>query len=213
VYLPTQHALPVLRTAVQTCRGCPLYRGATQAVFGEGPPTARVMMIGEIPGDREDREGRPFVGPAGRLLDEALVAAGIDRDDVYVTNVVKHFKYTLRGKRRIHDKPTRYEIVACQPWLGAELEAVEPEAVVLLGASAAQALLGRTFRVTKDRGRDLIGEHAIAHAKHVFATVHPASVLRAPDDDARRAAKEAFMADLAEVGRALSGARGGGAPA
>lgn len=201
--MPDEHVLPVLRASVQTCRGCPLYKNATQAVFGEGPATARVMMIGEIPGDREDREGRPFVGPAGALLDQALVAAGIERDDVYVTNAVKHFKYTLRGKRRIHDKPSRYEIVACQPWLGAELDAIAPEVVVLLGASAAQALLGRMFRVTKSRGRDLVGEYAVGHAKHVVATVYPAAVLRAPDDEARRAARDAFFADLAVVGELL----------
>jgi uracil-DNA glycosylase len=200
VYLPERHTLPVMREAVQQCRGCPLYRHATQAVFGEGPETARVMLVGEVPGDREDRAGHPFVGPAGALLDEALALAGIARTDVYVTNVVKHFKYTQRGKRRIHDKPTRYEIAACEPWLGAELEAVAPEIVVLLGASAAQALLGRDFRVTKSRGVDL---GALATAKHAFATVHPASVLRAPDDESRRASREAFFADIEVVGRYL----------
>jgi DNA polymerase len=158
------------------------------------------MMIGEIPGDREDREGRPFVGPAGRLLDQALARAGIARRDVYLTNAVKHFKYTQRGKRRIHNKPTSYEVVACKPWLGAELEAVQPDIVVLLGATAAQAMLGRAFRITKARGRDL-GE--MPFAKHVFATVHPAAVLRAPDDAARRAAREQFVADLVVVGETL----------
>jgi uracil-DNA glycosylase len=201
LYLPDRHDLPVLREAVQGCRGCPLYRGATRAVFGEGPRDARVMMIGEIPGDREDREGRPFVGPAGHLLDDALLQAGITRGDVYLTNVVKHFKYTQRGKRRIHDKPTRYEIVACLPWLGTELEEVKPEIVVLLGASAAQALLGRTFRVTQSRGLDL-GE-AVPFTKHTFATVHPASVLRAPDEEARHAARDSFVADIALVGETL----------
>jgi DNA polymerase len=203
VYVPEVHTLPVLREAVQGCHGCPLYKGATQAVFGDGPASARVMMIGEVPGDREDRAGQPFVGPAGQLLDDALVAARIAREDVYLTNAVKHFKFTLRGKRRIHDKPSRYEIEACLPWLGSELEAVDPEVIVLLGATAAQALLGRTFRVTKSRGIDLGADHPIGNAKHVFATVHPASVLRAPDDEARRAAREEFFADLAIVGKLL----------
>jgi DNA polymerase len=198
--LPPRHTLSALRAAVQTCRGCPLYREATQAVFGEGLATARVMMIGEVPGDAEDRAGKPFVGPAGRLLDAALVRAGIPRSAVYVTNVVKHFKFTRRGKRRIHDKPTRYEIAACHPWLGAELEVVGPDIVVLLGATAAQALLGSAFRVTKSRGRDLEPELEQRLAKHTFATVHPASVLRAPDHDAREAAMALFYADVAVIG-------------
>ena len=165
-------------------------------MFGEGLKTAKVMLIGEQPGDSEDLAGRPFVGPAGRLLDEALEAAGIPRDEAYVTNVVKHFKYTTRGKRRIHDKPTRYEVEACRPWLGAELEVVQPDIVVLLGATAAQALLGSSFRVTKARGQVLETELA----KHTFATVHPSSVLRAPDDEMRREAREAFFADMKLVG-------------
>src|SRR5215510_7141579 len=138
-FLPEKHTLPMLRAAIDTCRGCTLYRDATQAVFGEGSPHSRVMLIGEVPGDREDLAGRPFVGPAGRLLDEALAIGGIPRDEVYVTDAVKHFKYTQRGKRRLHDKPTRYEIEACKPWLRCELEVIEPEIVVLLGATAAQA--------------------------------------------------------------------------
>lgn len=202
VYLPETHTLKVLRSEVQNCRGCPLYKHATQAVFGEGPASARVMMIGEVPGDREDLAGHVFVGPAGKVLDDALAAVGIARDDVYLTNAVKHFKFTRRGKRRIHDKPLRYEIEACQPWLGAELEAVEPDVVVLLGAVAAQALLGSSFRVTKERGKDL-GAELIGHAKHVIATVHPASVLRAPDDEARREAREDFIADLEVVAALL----------
>ena len=199
--MPERRSLPAMRTAVQDCRGCPLYRGATQAVFGEGLATARVMLIGEQPGDAEDRKGKPFVGPAGRLLDEALAVAQIPRESVYITNVVKHFKYTLRGKRRIHDKPSRYEQAACEPWLGEELALVKPEIVVLLGATAAQALLGSKFRVTKSRGRDLAEARHLA--PHAFATVHPASVLRAPDPASRDAAREAFFADLKLVGDVL----------
>ncbi len=188
--------MSALRAAVPSCRGCTLYKQATQAVFGEGPKTAKVMLIGEQPGDSEDLAGRPFVGPAGRLLDDALEAAGIPRDQAYVTNAVKHFKYTTRGKRRIHDKPTRYEVEACRPWLGAELEVVRPDIVVLLGATAAQALLGSSFRVTKARGQVLETELAT----HTFATVHPSSVLRAPDDEMRREARDAFFADIELVG-------------
>ncbi|MDX2094043.1 MAG: UdgX family uracil-DNA binding protein [Kofleriaceae bacterium] len=195
-FLPVEHNLHTLRSAVATCHGCPLYKGATQAVFGEGSASARVMLIGEVPGDSEDLAGRPFVGPAGKLLDEALAAAGIPRADSYVTNAVKHFKYTQRGKRRIHDKPTRYEIEACHPWLGAELEMVAPQIVVLLGATAAQALLGSTFRVTKARGKLLSTDLAT----YTFATVHPASVLRAPDEEARHAARVEFFADIALAG-------------
>ncbi|HEU0031191.1 MAG TPA: UdgX family uracil-DNA binding protein [Kofleriaceae bacterium] len=199
-FLPEKHTLPALRDAVHTCRGCPLYREATQAVFGEGLASSRVMLIGEQPGDSEDRAGKPFVGPAGRLLDEALAAAGIPRKDVYVTNAVKHFKFTRRGKRRIHDKPTRYEVRACEPWLGAEIEVVSPDIIVLLGATAAQSLLGPSFRVTKARGHDLEPEIEHHFAKHTFATVHPASVLRAPDEAARHEAREAFFADMRLVG-------------
>lgn len=197
-FLPATHTLPALRAAVQTCHGCPLYKLATQAVFGEGTRNSRVMLIGEVPGDREDLAGKPFVGPAGRLLDDALLAAGIPREAAYLTNAVKHFKYTQRGKRRIHDKPTRYEIEACKPWLGEELAVVKPEIVLLLGATAAQALLGSAFRVTKSRG-DVLEDHPEI-APYVIATVHPASVLRAPDDDARAAAREEFFADVAIAG-------------
>jgi uracil-DNA glycosylase family protein len=195
-YLPTVPTLPTLRAAVATCRGCPLYRDATQAVFGDGGERAHVMLIGEQPGDSEDLAGKPFVGPAGRLLDEALAGAGIPRAEAYVTNVVKHFKFTRRGKRRIHDKPTRYEVEACRPWLTAELSLVAPDIVVVLGATAAQALLGRDFRVTKERGI----ERATPLARHTFATVHPASVLRAPDDEMRAQARDALFADLRVVG-------------
>jgi uracil-DNA glycosylase len=194
-YLPARRTLPALRTAAQACHGCPLYRHATQAVFGEGPRDARIVMIGEVPGDKEDLAGHPFVGPAGALLDEALAAAKIARDDVYLTNAVKHFKYTLRGKRRIHDKPTRYEMRACKPWLDAELDLIEPRIVVVLGATAAQALLGNAFRVTLHRGEPIpTGDRT------TIATVHPASVLRAPDAEARAEARAQFFADLAKVG-------------
>ena len=212
-FLPDRRELPVLREAIQSCHGCPLYRDATQAVFGEGDASARVMIIGEIPGDYEDRAGAPFVGPAGRLLDDALAEAGIPRRDVYVTNVVKHFKFTRRGKRRIHDKPDRYEIVACRPWLDEELALVHPEILVLLGATAAQALLGPKLRVTQARGKalssaDIADLTATARApegrpppaRWTFATVHPSSVLRAPDPEARAEARAAFFHDLRIVG-------------
>jgi uracil-DNA glycosylase len=198
-FVPAQRSLAVLREAANTCRGCPLYRAATQVVFGEGAETARVVMVGEQPGDSEDLIGRPFVGPAGRLLDQALVAAKIDRGQVYVTNAVKHFKYTRRGKRRIHDKPNRYEIEACHPWLEAELNVIKPEIVVVLGATAAQALLGSEFRVSRRHGEPI----ASPLAKWTFATVHPAAVLRAPDADSRAAAREMFFADFAVIGAHL----------
>lgn len=208
-FLPADRDLPALRAAVQACHGCPLYREATQAVFGAGSPDARVMLIGEVPGDSEDLAGEPFVGPAGRLLDDALAEAGIERRDVYVTNVVKHFKFTRRGKRRIHDKPDRYEIVACRPWLDEELAVVRPEILVLLGATAAQALLGPKFRVTQARGKPMSGEEVAGLrtaaprtpiARWTFATVHPSSVLRAPDAEAREEARAAFLHDLRIVG-------------
>lgn len=196
-FLPAQHTLPTLRAAISSCRGCTLYKHATQAVFGEGSAASRVMLIGEVPGDREDVLGKPFVGPAGRLLDEALAIGGIPRDEVYVTNAVKHFKFTRRGKRRLHDKPTRYEVEACKPWLRAELEVVEPDIVVMMGATAAQALLGPSFRVTKRRGHAIEGTQI---ARWLFATVHPASVLRAPDEERRRIAKEDFIHDFELIG-------------
>ena len=195
-FLPSEHTLPALRAAVTACHGCPLYHHATQAVFGEGDASARIMMIGEQPGDAEDLAGKPFVGPAGRVLDAGLAAAGISRGEVYVTNVVKHFKFTQRGKRRIHDKPTHYEVEACRPWLTGELSLVAPDIVVVLGATAAQSLLGRAFRVTRERGV----ERATDLAPHTFATVHPASVLRAPDEALREEARVAFFADLRAVG-------------
>lgn len=195
-FVPHSHALSRLREASRSCRGCDLYQNATQTVFGAGPRDARVLMLGEQPGDREDREGEPFVGPAGHLLDRALVEAGIDRDEVYVTNAVKHFKFVRaeRGKQRIHKKPSRGEVIACRPWLMAELDSVRPELVVLLGATAAQALMGPSFKVTEHRGArlDAPGEFG-GHPAFVLATVHPSSVLRATDRDTAYAA---LVADL-----------------
>ncbi|HET9672018.1 MAG TPA: UdgX family uracil-DNA binding protein [Actinomycetota bacterium] len=198
-FLPERTTLPAMRQAVQGCRGCDLYRDATQAVFGEGPAHARVVMVGEQPGDKEDLAGRPFVGPAGGLLDRAIDEAGLHRDDVYITNVVKHFRFVLRGKRRIHRKPATEHVLACAPWLDAELERIGPEAVVLLGATAAQAILGRSFRVTEQRG----GFVDSPLAPLVTATIHPSSILRAETEDDRRAAFRGFVRDLATVRGAL----------
>jgi uracil-DNA glycosylase len=199
-FLPEKRTLSALREAVQGCRGCDLWRGTTQAVFGEGLKRARVMLIGEQPGDKEDLAGRPFVGPAGRELDRGLEAAGIDRREAYVTNVVKHFKFEERGRRRIHQTPKRFEIEACRPWLSEELRVVEPEAVVLLGATAAKALLGSSFRVTRNRGELLESDLAAV----VTATIHPSAILRAPDERARAAERKAFAADLRVVAGTLS---------
>ena len=192
-------SLTELRDAVQSCTACDLYKDATQAVFGEGAPGAEVFLVGEQPGDKEDLAGRPFVGPAGRLLDDALAEAGIDRSQTYVTNAVKHFKWQGRGKRRIHQKPTWSESTACRPWLEAELETVRPRVVVALGATAAQSLLGKDFRVTKQRGEPLTSPFA----DHVVASVHPASILRQRDDAARQAEHAAFVDDLRVVARLL----------
>jgi uracil-DNA glycosylase len=199
-FLPDRHSLKALREAAADCRGCHLWRPATQTVFGDGRRASRVMLVAEQPGDREDRAGRPFVGPAGRELDRGLEAAGIDRAETYVTNVVKHFKFEERGRRRIHQTPKRFEIDACRPWLDAELEVVKPEALVLLGATAAKALLGSSFRVTKHRGELLDCELAPL----VAATIHPSAILRAPDDEARQGEREAFATDLRVIARALS---------
>jgi uracil-DNA glycosylase len=198
-FVPDRTTLPALRKAAAGCRGCDLYRDATQTVFGEGPPDARIVMVGEQPGDREDLAGRPFVGPAGDVLDRAIEEAGLIRDEIYFTNVVKHFKHVLRGKRRIHRKPDLEEIRACGPWLEAELTRIGPEVLVLLGASAAQALLGRSFRVTQQRGTFV--ESPLAPL--VTATVHPSSILRSRTDQERRTAFEAFTKDLRAVRRAL----------
>jgi uracil-DNA glycosylase family protein len=201
-YLPEKRSLPLLRQAVQACRGCDLYLNATQAVFGEmeQKPTARqrsaaVMFVGEQPGDQEDIQGHPFVGPAGKLLDQCLEEAGIDRSGAYVTNAVKHFKWEPRGKRRIHKKPSVREIKACRPWLDAEMEAVEPKLIVCLGATAAQDLLGSAFKVTQQRGLLMHPEGL----PPVVATVHPSSILRARTDEERHRELEAFISDLKRV--------------
>ena len=200
-FVPARPTLRTARQAAATCTGCELYRYATQTVFGEGRAEAAVMLVGEQPGDAEDLAGRPFVGPAGRVLDQALEAAGIVRDQVYVTNVVKHFKWEPRGNRRIHAKPRVSEIRACRPWLETEIALVKPHALVCLGATAAQALLGSTFKVTAQRGTFV--ESPLAPL--VMATVHPSSVLRAQTDDERRVAMEAFVADLRTLAKKLSG--------
>jgi uracil-DNA glycosylase family protein len=199
-HLPDTRSLPQLRDAAATCTGCDLYRDATQTVFGEGTRNAEIMLVGEQPGDREDLEGAPFVGPAGRLLDRALESAGIDRKKVYVTNVVKHFKWTERGKRRIHKKPSMSEISACRPWLDAEIETVRPKVVVCLGATAAQAVIGREFRVSRQRGEFVEREGMPL----LTATVHPSSVLRAPDAETRELEEKHFTEDLAQVARRLT---------
>ncbi|HEY2541490.1 MAG TPA: UdgX family uracil-DNA binding protein [Gaiellaceae bacterium] len=194
-------SLATLRKEAADCRACPLWNTGTQTVFGEGSAGATVMFVGEQPGDQEDKAGRPFVGPAGRLLDEALAAAGIDREAAYVTNAVKHFKWEARGKRRIHAKPAWSEIAACRPWLDGELEAVRPAVLVCLGATAAQALLGRAFRVTKERGTWVDSDLA----EHVTATIHPSAILRQRTDEDRHAEMEKFVADLQLVKSVLEG--------
>jgi DNA polymerase len=198
-FIPERPTLPRLRDAAQGCRGCRLYEGATQTVFGEGLKRAKVMFVGEQPGDREDIEGHPFVGPAGRMLDRALEEVGIDRSEVYITNVVKHFKYTMRGKRRIHQRPAAEEIAACRPWLESELDQVHPQVLVCLGATAAKALLGPRFKVTQQRGECVDSELAPL----TTGTVHPSSILRAPDDEARKRAYRDFVEDMRAVARVL----------
>jgi DNA polymerase len=192
--VPSRPSLRKLRDAAAGCKACPLWETGTQTVFGEGAAKAEVMFVGEQPGDLEDRQGKPFVGPAGRLLDTAMEQAGIDRSLAYVTNVVKHFKWQGRGKRRIHQKPNWSEIAACRPWLDAELQVVKPRVLVCLGATAAQALLGRQFRVTKQRGEPIASDLAPV----VMATVHPSSILRADEED-REAELAAFVSDLKTV--------------
>ena len=198
-FVPDTTSLRALRDAAADCRGCHLHAPATQTVFGEGPRKARVMLVGEMPGDREDREGHPFVGPAGRELDEALDDAGIDRGELYVTNVVKHFKFEERGKRRIHQTPKRWEVQACMPWLRSELAAVRPEVLVLLGATAGKALLGSGFKLGESRGTSLETDLAPV----VTATAHPSAILRMPDHDARERARADLRSDLAMVAEAL----------
>ena len=191
-YLPDVISYDDLRRAAAACRGCDLYQYATQTVFGEGPREAKLLFVGEQPGDEEDLMGRPFVGPAGRLFDKALAEAGIDRDGVYVTNVVKHFKWIPKGKRRLHQKPRASEVEACLPWFAAELEVIKPGILVCLGATAAQALLGSEFRMTRDRGKWLNAPMA----ERVMATVHPSSILRARDAESRKIMYAEFVDDL-----------------
>jgi uracil-DNA glycosylase len=204
-FLPERPTLDRLREAAAGCRGCGLWRDATQTVFGEGLKRAQVMLVGEMPGDREDLAGRPFVGPAGRELDRGLEAAGIERRDAYVTNVVKHFKFTPKGKRRIHQRPRQQEIAACHPWLQAELDQVRPQALILLGSTAAKALLGSGFTLTRHRGELLESDLAPI----VSATVHPSSIIRSPDDETRHLARRDFTEDLRVVAGEISARRAG----
>jgi len=192
---PALNTLPELRETVQACRACDLYKFATQAVFGEGSPSSSIVLIGEQPGDEEDKQGRPFVGPAGRLLDRALGDAGIDRRAVYVTNAVKHFKFEERGKRRIHKKPNGTEMKACRPWLEAEVALIRPSIIVCLGATAAQSVFGSDWRVTKERGRFV--EHP--WARHATSTIHPSAILRTPTDEQRHLEYDRFVEDLKKV--------------
>ena len=198
-FIPPHPTLETIREAVDGCRGCDLYKNATQGVGGEGPRRARVMLVGEQPGHEEDLAGRPFVGPAGQILDRALAEAGLERGEAYVTNVVKHFKFTPRGKRRIHEKPGAAEVEACRPWFQTELDLVQPEVVVALGATAAQAILGPAFRITRDRGR-FVPSPLTAR---VLATAHPSAVLRMPDEAARHEAMRQLVRDLSVVTKAL----------
>jgi DNA polymerase len=197
--IPPRPTLTKLRDVAAECKACDLWKLGTQTVFGEGRPTSLIMFVGEQPGDKEDLAGRPFVGPAGALLDQALEEASIDRAKVYVTNVVKHFKWEPRGKRRIHKKPNAVEITACRPWLNAEIQVVKPRAIICLGATAAQALLGAKFRVSVQRGQFV--ESPLA--EYVTATVHPSSILRAPTDEGRRVERERFIEDLKKIRKAL----------
>jgi uracil-DNA glycosylase family protein len=198
-FLPKKITLDNLRAASEKCQGCDLYKNATQTVFGDGNPRARVMFVGEQPGDAEDKAGEPFVGPAGKLLRKALSEAGISEETAYFTNAVKHFKYEWRGKRRLHAKPRRLEVLACMPWLEAEIQEVKPHVIVCLGATAAQALLGPTFRITKQRGQFIDS----GLAPHVVATVHPSSILRAPDDETRHEEMARFIADLKKISKVI----------
>jgi DNA polymerase len=201
-FIPVHPSLTSLREAAAGCEGCELYKRGTQTVFGEGRRTARVMIVGEQPGNDEDLVGRPFVGPAGRLLDRALAEAGLDRAEIYVTNIVKHFKWKPQGKRRIHDKPNASEVEACRPWFDAEIQLIRPEVLVCLGATAAQALLGRDFRINAERGHFV--ESPLA--PRVFATVHPSSLLRIPAEEARHAEMRRFIEELKLVARAVQAA-------
>jgi DNA polymerase len=199
-FLPERMTLPALREAAEHCRGCDLYKRATQAVFGEGPKNADIMLVGEIPGDQEDRQGHVFVGPAGRLLDESLAAVGLSRKKTYITNAVKHFSWEERGKRRLHKKPKWGEVQACKPWLQAEILAVAPKLIVCLGATAAQSLLGSDFRITKHRGELLECELA----ERVMPTYHPSAILRAPEPVDRDRMRAEFIADLGRAVKLLA---------
>ena len=201
--VPPQPTVETLQEAAKQCRACPLWKTGTQTVFGDGSRHAQVVFVGEQPGNDEDLAGKPFVGPAGKLLDKALVEAGIDRDQVYVTNAVKHFKWEPKGKRRIHKKPNARELAACRPWLDAELSVLKPKVLVCLGATAAQALLGKEFRVSQQRGRLVTS----ALAEKVLATVHPSSILRAPDDETRHLEMKKFVADLKNVAKEIRSLR------
>jgi DNA polymerase len=197
--IPVKPTLEKLRAAVRGCKACPLWKIGTQTVFGEGASKAKIIFVGEQPGNDEDLAGKPFVGPAGKLLDKALVEAGIDRNEVYVTNAVKHFKWELKGKRRIHKKPNSREIAACRPWLEAELAVLKPKILVCLGATAAQALIAKNFKVSRQRGQLIPSDLA----PKVMATVHPSSILRAPDDEKRHAEMKKFVSDLKKVGKVI----------
>jgi uracil-DNA glycosylase family protein len=199
--IPSRPTISKLQKAARGCQACPLWKTGTQTVFGEGSRRAKVVFVGEQPGNDEDLAGKPFVGPAGKLLDKALVEAGINRDEVYVTNAVKHFKWEPQGKRRIHKKPNAREIAACRPWLDAELDLLKPKVVVCLGATAAQALLGRDFKVSQRRGEFVDS----SLAPHAVATVHPSSILRAPDEESRREAYASFVADLKKIAKVIHG--------
>ena len=198
-FLPAKQTLENLRVAARSCQGCDLYKNATQTVFGEGPKNAAVMLVGEQPGDMEDRQGHPFVGPAGRLLDKALNEAGIPREEVYITNAVKHFKWIQRGKRRLHQKPVIRQVVACKPWLEAEIEAVHPKVVVCLGATAAQSLAGRIVRILQERGKFLEEDSVPA----IFITIHPSSIYRLREKDAQEKEFSRFAAEMTSVQRKL----------
>jgi DNA polymerase len=202
-FLPARLSLTALRTAARTCEGCALYRRATQTVFGAGPASAELMLVGEAPGDQEDLQGKPFVGPAGRLLDEALAEAGLSRDEVYLTNAVKHFKWEPRGKRRLHGKPSSREMAACEPWLEAEIAVIQPQAILCLGATAARMLLGPKFRLTRQHGETVLSTYSIP----AVATYHPSAVLRAPDSEARQRMRRALIADLRVAASAAHASR------
>jgi len=199
-FIPDTHSLATLRKAAQDCQGCPFYKRATQTVFGEGAAHAAMLLVGEQPGDQEDIAGKPFVGPAGKLLDKCLAEAGIDRKQTYITNMVKHFKWEPRGKRRLHEKPNQMEISACKPWLQYEIEAVQPKVIVALGATAAQGLMGSSFRVTKQRGTVL----RIEGYPPILATVHPSSLLRQITDQDRERETQQFIADLKKSAEFIS---------